>query len=323
MIMRRFFVLMSMLMSSVMLFAQPVEREVAVECDWAKISATLATTADGSDTAIVIVAGSGPTDRNGNSQLNLNTYSYKLLSDGLVGEGYAVLRYDKRAIGRSPIAAEDVANLVLDDFVDDAVTCVEYLRSEGYKRIFIAGHSEGGLIALIVASRGVEVDGLVLLAAPGYPMDTILRTQLSAQLMPQYAGLMLQADMALRKLKAGQRIANEDIAKELLSLFHSSVQPFLISSMQYDPQCLASGVEYPMLVVCGGNDIQVSRDNGEVIAKSAPNAKFVVFESMTHVLKDWASSDRMEQVVSVYVNSQLPLTEGLVSEISQFIKTIK
>ena len=78
-----------------------------------------------------------------------------------------------------------------------------------------------------------------------------------------------------------------------------------------------------MLVVCGGNDIQVSPDNGEVIAKAAPNAQLVVFENMTHVMKDWASEDRLEQVVNVYVNSQLPLTEGLTSTISQFIANIK
>ena len=141
--------------------------------------------------------------------------------------------------------------------------------------------------------------------------------------MPQYMALMLQADVVLRSLKAGKTYPDEKISKELLSLFHSSIQPFLINCMQYDPQQLATSVEKPMLVVCGGNDIQVSRDNGEVIVKAQPKAELVVFESMTHVLKDWTSADRIEQLVNVYVNSQLPLTEGLASTISQFIENIK
>ena len=321
--MRRVLVLMAMIFSASMLWAQGVESEVCIECSWGKLSATLASPVAGSDTAVVIVAGSGPTDRNGNSALNLNTYCYKLLSDGLVGEGYAVLRYDKRAIGQSTIPMEDIPNLIFDDYVDDVEEVVRYLRAEGFRRIFIAGHSEGGLIALVAANRGVEVDGLVLLAAPGYPMDEILRTQLRAQLMPQYMALMLQADMILRSLKAGKTYPDDKIAKELLSLFHSSIQPFLINSMQYNPQQLAANFTKPMLVVCGGNDIQVSVDNGEVIAKSAPNAELRVFENMTHVLKDWTSNDRIEQLVNVYVNSHMPLSESLVSDISQFIKTAK
>ena len=321
--MKRLTILLALLLSTTMLFAQTSEREVDLKCDWGELSATLAVGEAGSDTAVVIVAGSGPTDRNGNSALNLNTYCYKLLSDALVEDGYAVVRYDKRAIGQSTIPMEDVPSLLFDDYVDDVEVVVNYLRSEGFERVVIAGHSEGGLIALVVANRGVKVDGLVLLAAPGYPMDQILRTQLQAQLMPQYMALMLQADVVLRSLKAGKPYPDEKIAKELLPLFHSSIQPFLINNMQYDPQQLAKGVECPMLVVCGGNDIQVSRDNGEVIAKAAPNAKLLVFENMTHVMKDWATNDRLEQLVSVYVNSQLPLTEGLTSAISQFIANIK
>lgn len=314
---------MTMIFSTSMLWAQVVESEVSIACSWGKLSATLAEGEQRSDTAILIVAGSGPTDRNGNSSLNLNTYSYKLLSDGLVGEGYAVMRYDKRAIGQSVIPMEAIPNLIFDDYVDDVEAVVGYLRSAGYKRIFIAGHSEGGLIALVVANRGVEVDGLILLAAPGYPMDEILRTQLRAQLMPQYMALMLQTDMILRTLKAGERYPDDKIAKELLSLFHSSVQPFLINCMQYDPQQLAATTAKPMLVVCGGHDIQVGRDNGEAIKRAAPDAELRVFENMTHVLKDWPSEERMEQIVNVYVNSQMPLTEGLITTISQFIKTAK
>lgn len=298
------------------------ESEVTIKCHWGNISATLATPNIDSDTAIVIVAGSGPTDRNGNSSMQLVTDCYKALSEELVAEGFAVLRYDKRAIGRSPIPAEDIPNLILDDYVDDAIQCVDYLHDIGYKRVLIAGHSEGGLIALIAANRGVDVDGLILLAAPGYPMDEILRTQLSAQLMPIYAGLFAKADKIICRLKAGERVDIEEVPTELMSLFHPTVQPFLISCMQYDPATLAKGYSAPMLVITGGNDIQVSTDNGEIIARNAPNAKHMTLDKMTHVLKDWSSRNQMDQLLNVYNNPQRPLTEGLTTTIVEFINNL-
>ena len=171
------------------------ERDVVIACEWGDISATLSTPTAGSDVVVVIVAGSGSTDRNGNSGQSLNTYAYKKLSDELVKGGVAVLRYDKRAIGGSHLDdPSTIPHLLFDDFVDDAVRCVDYLYGEGFKRVFIAGHSEGGEIALHLALReGVKVDGLVLLCCPGFPMDQILTAQLSAQLVPQYMGLMVTA----------------------------------------------------------------------------------------------------------------------------------
>lgn len=302
-----------------------VEQDVQIECKWGNLSATLAEPEAGSDTAIVIVAGSGPTDRNGNSALNLNSYCYKLLSDELVARGFAVLRYDKRAIGRSVIAQELIPNLVFDDFVDDAAECVKYLRGRGFKRVIMAGHSEGGLISLVVATQRKEavLDGVVLLCAPGYSMDVILRQQLSAQLMPSYMGLMFMADTIITKLKRGDSVAEKDIPKELLSLFHPVVQPFLISNMQYDPEALARGCELPMLVVTGGNDIQVSVDNGTRIVAAAPNAKHLTFEKMTHVLKDFGSKDRVEQLMGIYVNSQAPITDGVTASIAEFVMQVQ
>ncbi|MBR5770975.1 MAG: hypothetical protein IKY20_05380, partial [Alistipes sp.] len=87
------------------------QREVVVECEWGNISATIDMPEEGGDTAVLIVAGSGPTDRNGNSGAGLNTFCYKMLGEVLAESGYAVMRYDKRGIGGSPIPAEDVPNL--------------------------------------------------------------------------------------------------------------------------------------------------------------------------------------------------------------------
>lgn len=298
------------------------EREVVIACDWGDISATLNTPEAGCDVAVLIVAGSGPTDRNGNSGQSLNTYTYKMLSDNLVKSGIAVLRYDKRAIGRSRLNdPATIPNLVFDDFVDDAARCVDYLHSEGFKKVVVAGHSEGGEIALHLALReDVAVDGLVLLCCPGFPMDQILNAQLSAQLVPQHVGLMVTATTIIKRIKAGESVPVESIPQELLSLFHPSVQPFLSSSMAFDPAELMSRVEQPTLVISGGRDIQVTKENAERLMAGAKRGEHLHFEQMTHILKDADTNDRIQQLVNVYVNANLPLTEGLSEAIIKFVK---
>ena len=298
------------------------ERDVVIACDWGDISATLNTPVVGSDVAVLIVAGSGPTDRNGNSGQSLNTYAYKMLSDELVKGGVAVLRYDKRAIGLSRVKdPATIPNVVFGDFVDDAARCVDYLRGEGFERVYVAGHSEGGEIALHLALReDVVVDGLVLLCCPGYAMDQILNAQLSAQLVPQHLGLMLTATTIMQRIKAGESVPVESIPQELMSLFHPSVQPYLCSSMAFDPADLMTRVEQPVLVVSGGRDIQVTKDNAERLMKGAKRGEHIHYEHMTHILKDADTSDRIQQLVTVYVNSKLPLTEGLSDAVLQFVK---
>ena len=319
--MRKLYVILIFMLSAVVAFA--ASEEVAIECEWGNISATLSQPEGGSSTAVLIIAGSGPTDRNGNSALNLVTYCYKMLSDALVERGYAVLRYDKRGIGGSTLASGSANDVVFDDFVDDAAACVGYLRDRGYERVVVAGHSEGGSIAQCLEHRAdVSVEALVLLCAPGYSMDEILLKQLSAQLMPNYVGLMLSATNIIQQLKRGDMVAEERVPKELVSLFHPVVQPYLISSMKHDPVKAASQSALPTLVVTGGRDVQVSVDNGERLSAAATNAYHKVFENMSHVLKDASSSDRVEQLVSVYVNQNLPITEGLADEISKFITNL-
>lgn len=297
------------------------EREVVIACDWGDISATLSTPMEGSDVAVLIVAGSGPTDRNGNSGQALNTYAYKMLSDELVNGGVAVLRYDKRAIGRSILNdPTTIPNLVFDDFVDDAVRCVDYLRGEGFKRVIVAGHSEGGEIALHMALRDdVVVDGLVLLCCPGFSMDQILTAQLSAQLVPQYMGLMATATNIMKRIKRGETVPVESIPQELISLFHPSVQRFLCSSMAFDPAELMSRVEQPTLIISGGRDIQVSKSNAERLIAKAKNGTHRHFEQMTHILKDADTNDRIQQLLGVYTNANLALTEGVSDTILDYI----
>lgn len=322
--MKRIKVLLCGVFMSLGLTVSAQQREVVVECEWGNISATIDMPEEGSDTAVLIVAGSGPTDRNGNSGAGLNTYSYKMLGETLAHSGYAVMRYDKRGIGGSPIPAEDIPSLVFENYIDDARACAKFLRAEGFERVIVAGHSEGGLIALqLAAEEACCLDGVVLLCAPGYNMAEILNFQLSQQLVPAYMGLMVKSTAIINSLKAGRMVAQEDIPAELMSLFHPTVQPFIISNMRYEPTELAAKCRVPMLIVSGGRDIQVSVSNGERLHGANPAAEHRVFENMTHVLKDADTSDRMLQVMSIYTNANLALTEALAPAIVEFINNIK
>ena len=322
--MKRIKVLLCGVFMSLGLTVSAQQREVVVECDWGNISATIDMPDAGSDTAVLIVAGSGPTDRNGNSGAGLNTYSYKMLGETLAHSGYAVMRYDKRGIGGSPIPAEDIPSLVFEDYIDDARACAKFLRAEGFERVIVAGHSEGGLIALqLAAEEACCLDGVVLLCAPGYNMAEILNYQLSQQLVPAYMGLMVKSTAIINSLKAGRMVAQEDIPAELMSLFHPTVQPFIISNMRYEPTELAAKCRVPMLIVSGGRDIQVSVSNGERLHGANPAAEHRMFENMTHVLKDADTSDRMMQIMSIYTNANLAITEALAPAIVEFINNIK
>lgn len=322
--MRRIKALLCGVFMSLGLTVSAQQREVVVECEWGNISATIDMPEEGGNTAVLIVAGSGPTDRNGNSGAGLNTFCYKMLGETLAHSGYAVMRYDKRGIGGSPIPAEDIPSLVFEDYIDDARTCAKFLRAEGFERVIVAGHSEGGLIALqLAAEEACCLDGVVLLCAPGYNMAEILNFQLSQQLVPAYMGLMVKSTAIINSLKAGRMVAQEDIPAELMSLFHPTVQPFIISNMRYEPTELAAKCRVPMLIVSGGRDIQVSVSNGERLHGANPAAEHRMFENMTHVLKDADTSDRMMQVMSIYTNANLAITEALAPAIVEFINNIK
>ena len=301
--------------------AYGADEEVVVETPWGGLSATLSSPDQGSDVVALIVAGSGPTDRNGNSGYGLNSWCYKMLSEELVEDGIAVMRSDKRGVGQSVMNDTiDGAEIVFEEFVDDASACVAYLHSRGFERVVVIGHSEGGEIAQHLALRDdVAIDGIVLLCSPGYSMDL---TQLSAQLVPQHIGLMVTATNIINAIKRGESVAEERVPKELMSLFHPSVQKFLHSSMAFDPQRLMAEITLPALIVSGGRDVQVSVDNGQRLMEVAQRGRYANFENMCHVLKDAPSSDRIEQLMGVYTNSQQPLSEGLSKTIADFITNI-
>jgi len=116
----------------------------------------------------LIIAGSGPTDRDGNSALNLRSNVYRMLAEGLAAEGISTLRYDKRGIGASQAAMTAEQDLRFQTYVDDARAWAHELSMRtGVKRVWLIGHSEGALIAERAAEHNTEVCGLVLISGAG------------------------------------------------------------------------------------------------------------------------------------------------------------
>lgn len=258
---------------------------------------------------VIILAGSGPTDRNGN-QPSLHTNAYQMLSDALAAKGTACLRYDKRASGASMGAIKSESEIRFEDIVTDAVAFIKKLKADDrFSKIYIVGHSEGSLVGMIAANKE-SIDGFISLAGAGESADLILKRQLRTK-EPE---MLQKAEPIITSLKNGKTIKSED--PELDMLFRPSVQPYLISWFKYDPQTEIKRLKIPVLILQGTKDLQVSVTDAEQLAKANPQAKKILIEHMNHVLKD-VTSDEENQ--AAYNDPTLPLDTTLVNAISGFI----
>jgi len=128
---------------------------------------------------MVVIAGSGPTDRDGN-QPALAGDSLKHLGHALAQRGIAALRYDKRGVGTSRVAVTRESDLRLEHYVGDAAAWIARLRGDArFSRVGVIGHSEGSLIAMLAAKRE-RVDVFVSIAGPGRPAAAVVRGQLQS-----------------------------------------------------------------------------------------------------------------------------------------------
>lgn len=296
------------------------ERPVALERDFGTLYGTLTVPARGAETAVLLIAGSGPTDRDGNNRLGLRCDCYRLLAEELTAAGYAVLRYDKRAIGSSVLDdPTQLPELTLDQYIDDAAALADYLAGEGFRRVVLAGHSEGALIASVAAQRSPAVTGIISLCGAGYPLDEVLRLQMAGQLVPAHMELFVEAEQIIAALKRGERVDMTYHTQGLQALFSPSVQPFIISQMRYDPRQELRKAKVPVLIVGGGNDLQVPADNAEALAAARRDARKCIIPGMAHTLKACAETTLEGQLRTAYGDPTLPLAPELVPTLTEFL----
>ena len=269
---------------------------------------------DGPFPLMVIIAGSGPTDRNGNSPLVPGkNNSLKMLAEQLADEGVASIRYDKRGIGENESLGGNEEDLRFDDLIDDAAEWVRFAKNDDrFSKAGIIGHSEGSLIGMVAAEKS-DADMFISIAGAGRPIDQVLLEQLEKQLP---VNLLKESDDILAKLKQGEQV--KDISAELQSIFRPSVQPYLISWLKYDPAKEIQKINAPVLIINGTRDLQVPVKDAERLHDAKKDSGLVIIQNMNHVFKE-APEDR-EGNMATYMNPDLPLAKGLVDEIMSFLK---
>ena len=265
----------------------------------------------------LIIAGSGPTDRDGNSaMLAGKNNSLKMLAHSLATANIASLRFDKRGIAASAAAGPKEADLRFENYVDDAVAWVEQLRHDKrFSTVTIIGHSEGALIGAIATSR-THPNAFISVAGVGRSAGLVLREQINGKLPAQ---LFQSNEKILRELEAGR--TTEDVPPALKSLYRASVQPYLISWFKYNPVEIVASIKEPILICQGTTDIQVALEEAEALKKNAPAAQLVIIEGMNHVLKT-VPADPVKQTAS-YTDSALPINPELMKNIIEFVPRSK
>ncbi|MBS1501017.1 MAG: alpha/beta hydrolase [Bacteroidetes bacterium] len=263
---------------------------------------------------VLIIAGSGPTDRNGNSdKLDLKTNAYRMLAEGLGKNGIASVRYDKRMIGQSQTSNKE-SDLRFDDYVDDAVGLIQMLASDQrFSKVIVLGHSEGSLVGMI-AVRDQPAKGFISVAGAGERADKIVIEQLKSK--PQY--IQDEFKTLLDSMKRGKTIDNVDPA--LYFIARPSVQRYLMSWFKYEPQKVIKGVKVPILIIQGTTDLQVTTADADKLKKAKSEATLIIMPGMNHVLKD-APADPAQNLAT-YSNPSLPLDANLVPDIVKFVNGI-
>jgi pimeloyl-ACP methyl ester carboxylesterase len=264
--------------------------------------------------AILMLAGSGPTDRDGNSQAGLRTDSYRMLAQGLAAKGITSLRVDKRGIAESSTAGPAEIDLRFQTYADDAKAwAAELRRRTGLTCVWLLGHSEGALVAEVAVQDPRGICGLVLVSGAGRKAGDILRVQMGPQLPDP---LKKPAFDTIAQLEKGQLV--RDPPPELMALFRPSVQPYLISWFAVDPTALLSKIKLPVLILQGTTDIQVSVDDAKLLAAAKPDAKLVILDGVNHVLK--TAPPARAANVATYSDPHLPLASGVVDAVADFLQ---
>lgn len=264
--------------------------------------------------AVLLVPGSGPTDRDGNAaRYGATPNTLKLLAFDLAQGEIASLRFDKRGIGASAPALSTEAAIKLGTEVSDVIDWARFLHSRlPHDCVILLGHSEGALIASM-AAREFNTCGVILLAGAGRPAGALLKAQLAARSMPE--SLRNKAFNAIDTLESGQPVP--DVPPALMALFRPSLQPYMTSWLPVDPAKEVAALHTPVLVVQGEGDTQVSIDDARLLAKSNPAARLVLLPGVNHELKDIAPADTAHQTAT---DPEKPLDIQAVRSIVEFVK---
>jgi pimeloyl-ACP methyl ester carboxylesterase len=269
----------------------------------------------------LIVAGSGPTDRNGNSAGALraqnNSNLYAILAWQLADAGIASVRYDKRVIGDN-LQKVDIPSTSIDDFIADAIAGARKLVADPrFSKVILIGHSEGAELVLQAVNRGAPAAGIVMMSGAGRPIMPVLREQISKQLPPTE---IAKWDSASARYLRGEDPG--DVHPGLKSLLQPANRKFMQSWAKYDPAAEIAKVKVPVLIIQGGRDIQISEADARALKAAQPSAKLVVIPAANHVYRASSTDDRIAQM-KLYVDPTIPIVPELTLAIVDWVKGLK
>lgn len=267
--------------------------------------------------AVLILPGSGPTDRDGNNSMGMHPNTYRLLAEALAAKGVATLRIDKRGLFGSKAAIPDANAVTIADYAADVRAWIDVLRARtGRRCVWLLGHSEGNLVALAAAQQSSGICGVVLVAAPGRPLAEVMREQFRAN--PANAPIVPQAVATIDALEQGRRVAADTLTAPLSGIFNDRVQRFLIDLFRQRPTAEVAALKMPVLIVQGEADLQVSPADARALAAAQPAAKLVLLPHVTHVLKVAGGDDRAANLAT-YTDPALPIAPGVVDAVASFV----
>lgn len=296
---------------------QPAERAIAAPGPLGPLAGTMVDAGKGSP-VVLIIPGSGPTDRDGNSPLGVKAAPYRLLAASLAADGISSVRIDKRGMFGSKPAVADPNKVTIADYAADTRAWVTSIRkATGAKCVWVLGHSEGGLVALEAAQKPSGICGVISVAAVGRRIGMVLREQLSAN--PANAPILDAAFGAIASLEAGKTVDTSKLPAALRPLFDSAIQPFLINLLTEDPAGLAAALKVPLLIVQGESDIQVTVADARALAAAQPKARLALLPGVNHVLKVPQGNDRVANL-RAYADETLPVASAVTEVISDFIR---
>jgi hypothetical protein len=263
---------------------------------------------------VLIISGSGPTDRDGNSLgLPGKNNSLKMLAQELAIAGFASVRYDKRGVGESGSSATSESDLRFQTYVEDVQAWVKKLSGdERFSSVIIIGHSEGATLGLLAAQNS-KVSAYVSLAGPAQSASKLLRAQLKDKLPSEL--IAINEDI-LNKLEKKETV--KEIPPALMTLYRPSVQSYLMSWFAVVPAEVIGKLKVPVAIFQGDTDIQVSVNEAVRLATAQNKAELYIIKGMNHILKD-VPNESARQIAS-YSDPFLPLNAEFVTSLVNFLK---
>ncbi len=280
---------------------------------------------------VLLLASYGQTTRDGFKFGTVAQPVYRELAEHLAGQGFGVLRYDKRCTGTSGCKPK----MVFDDLVDDAREAVMYLRKRPEldpAKVFIFGHGEGGFVGSVLGSSDEKLAGIILAASPGRTWNKLLRDQFQQQMREagkpdaEIGPFIAKFDSIVRSMGA---VGGEDLSKGLdPQLPQAAVVINLVSRPEFvlplfinDPLQVANSVRAPVLILQGGKDVVVSSKDAQFLNEAMSRSDhrdttLQLFPEVDHLLK----TNKGPAAQAANTDAARPLDAGLLAVLTEWLQ---